>query len=122
MKNIFKLRLKEAMKDMDLRQVDLVDLFNDYCQRNNIDCKLSKSMLSMYLSGNNDPNSQRIAILATVLNVSEAWLIGYDVPKGRPSLTVEPEQLDLGKLSELNLARLKAYYDALIDGQNGGNK
>lgn len=42
-----------------------------------------KSSISQYLSGVNAPRQNRLYILAKVLNVSEAWLMGYDVPMDR---------------------------------------
>lgn len=68
-------------------------------------CKLAKvpkSSLSLYLSGAYEPKQNRIYDMARVLNVSEAWLMGYDVPMERqeknspvePTLT-EGEQMVL---------------------------
>ena len=46
-----------------------------------------KSSMSMYLSGKRKMRQDRIAIVARVFNVSEAWLMGYDV-----SMVPEPEE------------------------------
>jgi transcriptional regulator with XRE-family HTH domain len=56
--------------------------------------KVPKSSLSLYLSGAYEPKQNRVHDMAKVLNVSESWLMGYDVPmeKEKP-----PEEL---KLSE----------------------
>jgi transcriptional regulator with XRE-family HTH domain len=46
-------------------------------------CKLAdipKSSLSLYLRGEYEPKQDRIYKMANILNVSEAWLMGYDVP------------------------------------------
>lgn len=46
-------------------------------------CKLAdvpKSSLSLYLKGAYEPKQDRIYKMANVLNVSEVWLMGYDVP------------------------------------------
>ena len=51
-------------------------------------CKLAKvpkSSLSLYLSGAYEPKQDRIYNMAMALNVSEAWLMGYDVPMERDS-------------------------------------
>lgn len=37
-----------------------------------------KSSMSMYLSGKRKMRQDRIAIVAKIFNVSEAWLMGYD--------------------------------------------
>lgn len=46
-----------------------------------------KSSMSMYLSGKRKMRQDRIAIVARIFNVSEAWLMGYDV-----SMVPEPEE------------------------------
>lgn len=44
---------------------------------------VSKQTISAYLSGTRKPKRVMLAELARVINVSEAWLMGYDVPKER---------------------------------------
>lgn len=74
---------------------------------------MNKSSLSRYLSGETIPRSRAIGKLAAALNVSPAWLLGYDLtPEGKPIIHV-----DLDKLNEGNKARLVAYYQALLDSQ-----
>lgn len=51
-------------------------------------CKLTgipKSSMSLYLSGAYEPKQDRIHTIAKALNVSEARLMGYDVPMERPA-------------------------------------
>jgi transcriptional regulator with XRE-family HTH domain len=59
--------------------------------------KVPKSSLSLYLSGAYEPKQERIYSMALALNVSEAWLMGYDVPMERESksdpILSEAEQL-----------------------------
>ena len=62
-------RLKEGMELRNLKQVDLVEM-----------TKINKGALSSYLSGKYSPKQDNIYKLAMALNVSEAWLMGYDVP------------------------------------------
>lgn len=60
-------------------------------------CKLAKvpkSSLSLYLSGAYEPKQNRIYDMARVLNVSEAWLMGYDVPMERDK-KLPPSESDL---------------------------
>jgi transcriptional regulator with XRE-family HTH domain len=64
-------------------------------------CKLAKvpkSSLSLYLSGAYEPKQDRIYEMAKVLNVSEAWLMGYDVPMERqaPQQTF-PDKVELSE-------------------------
>ena len=54
------LRLKQLMKERNLKQIDIVRLAEPYCKENNTRL------------GRND--------ISQALNVSEAWLMGYDVP------------------------------------------
>lgn len=70
------LRLNEFMKKNGLKQVDIINLAKPFC--NEYDVKLSKSDLSQYVSGRVEPGQNKLYILARALNVSEAWLMGYD--------------------------------------------
>lgn len=45
--------------------------------------KIPKSALSQYISGCFEPKQDRIYLIAKTLDVSEAWLMGYDVPMER---------------------------------------
>lgn len=82
-------RLKEAMELKGLRQADLIKEAQPYCKKLNV--KLGKSIMSQYLSGNVVPGQDKITILSLALNVSEAWLMGYDVPIERdaPAISIE---------------------------------
>ena len=77
---------------------------------------LQKSSVSRYLSGQNVPRSLAIGKMAEALDVSPAWLLGYN-------LTIDGEEippLDVELLTDANRARLMAYYQALLDAQGGG--
>lgn len=41
---------------------------------------IGKSAISQYISGKYEPKQVAIHKIAKALNVSEAWLMGYDVP------------------------------------------
>lgn len=78
---------------------------------------LQKSSVSRYLSGENVPRSLAIGKLAAALAVSPAWLLGYD-------LTIDGKEIprvDMDKLTDGNKARLLAYYQALLDAQEGAS-
>jgi transcriptional regulator with XRE-family HTH domain len=68
----FKARLKYAMDVRGVRAVDIVE---------NTD--IPKGAISYYISGKSQPKSDRLYVLAKFLNVSEAWLLGYDVSMER---------------------------------------
>ena len=65
-------RISKALMIRDIRQSELCKLAN-----------VPKSSLSLYLSGAYEPKQDRIYSMAKALNVSEAWLMGYDVPMER---------------------------------------
>lgn len=75
------IRLKRIMSDRNLRQVDILNLTEPYCKK--YDVKMNKSDISQYCSGKTEPNQDKLFILGIALNVSEAWLMGYDVPMER---------------------------------------
>jgi transcriptional regulator with XRE-family HTH domain len=45
--------------------------------------KIPKSAISQYVGGAFEPKQDRIYLIAKALDVSEAWLLGYDVPMER---------------------------------------
>ncbi|WP_190288335.1 helix-turn-helix domain-containing protein [Lactococcus protaetiae] len=71
-------RLKQLMSERSLKQVDILNLSNPYQKKYGI--KLSKSTLSQYVNGIQSPDQNRIYLLAQTFGVSEAWLMGFDVP------------------------------------------
>ena len=60
---------------MHIKNINQVDL----CQRTGI----PKSSMSMYLSGERSPRQNRLSQIAEKFNISEALLMGYDVPMER---------------------------------------
>lgn len=58
--------------------------------------KIPKSAISQYISGAFEPKQDRIYIIAKALNVSEAWLMGYDVPMERQ----KQPPIDKGNLTD----------------------
>lgn len=94
-------RIKEAL---DLRGMMPIDLARK--------SGINKGSISKYLNGEVIPKQSAIGVMAEALQVSPSWLMGYDVP-------LEVKQLDTSKLSQANLERLQAYYQALIDSQEG---
>lgn len=76
-------RLKQLMDERNLKQVDVLRLAKPYCDQYGI--SLGKSSLNQYISGYAEPGQNKLYILGLALNVSEAWLMGYDVPMERVS-------------------------------------
>lgn len=77
-------RISEALTKRSMRQADLCKLAN-----------VPKSSLSLYLSGAYEPKQDRIFDMARVLNVSEAWLMGYNVPMERSDPKNSPSNKDV---------------------------
>jgi len=62
-------RLSEALKIKEMSQAELVRLTG-----------IGKSSICTYVSGEYEPKQRNIYKIAKALNVSEAWLMGFDVP------------------------------------------
>ena len=74
-------RLKQLMKARNLRQVDILEAAEPYCNKYGV--KLEKNALSQYVSGKVEPGQEKLSILGMALGVSEAWLMGFEVPMER---------------------------------------
>ena len=78
-------RLREAMDVRGLRAVDIVEKTG-----------IPKVTVSYYISGKTTPRADKLYLIAQALDVSEAWLLGYDVPMAR---TIDQKKNDqLAKL------------------------
>ncbi|MBD9010622.1 MAG: helix-turn-helix domain-containing protein, partial [Clostridiales bacterium] len=69
-------RLKRALKINGMKQAELSSI-----------TKIPKSAISQYVSGAFEPKQDRVELIAEALNVSEAWLMGFDVPMEREHKT-----------------------------------
>jgi transcriptional regulator with XRE-family HTH domain len=77
-------RIKKALYIKGMKQSDLCRL-----------TKIPKSALSQYISGAFEPKQDRIYLMAQALNVSEAWLMGLDVPMERQAKKTSPSEPSL---------------------------
>lgn len=75
-------RLRKAMDAAGKKQADLVR-----------ETGLDRGSISSYLSGKYEPKQKALYKLAVALDVSEAWLLGYDIPKERPLESKRNDQL-----------------------------
>lgn len=80
-------RLKELMNKLDIKQSDMVEKTG-----------IPKSAISMYVSGQRLPRQNRLSTIADAYNVSEAWLMGYDVPMS-PTIS---GKISLSKIASLS--------------------
>ena len=72
-------RINQIMKEKRLRQIDVLNLAKPFQEKYKI--KFSKSHLSQYVNGKSNPDNEKIFLLSKVFGVTEAWLLGYDVPR-----------------------------------------
>lgn len=79
-------RIAEALRIKGMKQAELCKIAN-----------VPKSSLSLYLSGAYEPKQDRVYDMAKALNVSEAWLMGYDVPMERQVKKASPSESDLSE-------------------------
>lgn len=74
-------RLKQLMKERNMKQVDVLELIEPFCKAYNV--HFGKSTISQYVSGKTEPGQDKLSILGLAFNVNEAWLMGYAVPRER---------------------------------------
>ena len=65
-------RLKEALAVRGMKAIELSEKSD-----------IPKGAISYYLSGKSSPKADRLNLICSTLNVSEAWMLGYDVPMER---------------------------------------
>lgn len=85
-------RIETALTIRKMKQADLCKLAN-----------VPKSSLSLYLRGAYEPKQDKIYKMANVLNVSDNWLMGYDVPMER-EVILPLNYLDLTENEKMMLA------------------
>lgn len=78
MKETTSQRLKYIMRELNLKQVDVIEKSKAYQKELNV--SLGKSALSQYVNGKSVPDQGKLTLLSKVLGVTQPWLMGYDVP------------------------------------------
>ena len=68
-------RIRDALSIRNMTQADL-------CRKTGI----KKSAMSQYCNGGLVPRQDRTFLIAAALDVSEAWLMGFDVPMERQNV------------------------------------
>ena len=74
-------RLKQIMSERNLRQVDILESSKPFQKK--LGVKMGRSALSQYVTGKSKPDDKKLSLLSQTLDVSEAWLMGYDVDMKR---------------------------------------
>lgn len=108
-------RLKQLMAERGLTQSDIITLTKPYSKINGIE--INKANMSMYVSGKVAPAQDKLYILGLALNVSEAWLMGFDVPKERPKRDEQqsvPAVIYVDDLTEKEIEEMQRYKKFLI--------
>lgn len=85
--NILGQRLQQALEKQHMKAIELARKSG-----------VSRGIISSYISGRWKAKQTNIMRMAKALNVSEAWLMGYDVPMERPVeeiFSVTPEEKKL---------------------------
>lgn len=131
MNNLIESFCSRLNKIMNYRNIKPIEL----SEKTNID----KSKISSYMSGRYKPKQDGVYLLAKALNVSEAWLMGYDVPmhiiKENTNKTINipvlgnipagiPMEMieDIGEFESISEDMLKGgkeYFALKIDEENG---
>lgn len=74
-------RLDKALTTRKMKAIELADRLG-----------ITRGTISYYLSGKSHPKSDRLKLICEILDVSETWMLGYNVPMERTS--VEDTQFD----------------------------
>lgn len=104
-------RIREALDIRGMKQSDLVAATG-----------IGKSSISTYLTGEYEPKQRNIYKIAKALNVSESWLMGYDVPMNPvPTYSdhdLAPEALEIAELflqlDDLDRAEIRGEIKGLL--------
>lgn len=104
-------RLAEIMKERNLKQVDILRAAKPFCDKYGV--KLAKNDLSQYVNGKVEPGQEKLTILGLALNISEAWLMGFDVPMERETKKEQPPisgELSLDGITETHRFIINAVF------------
>lgn len=83
MKNYERLnRIREALAIRNMKQVEL-------CEKSGV----KKGALTNWISQRWQPKQESLYKMAKILDVSEMWLAGYDVPMERPVAQIKSDEL-----------------------------
>ena len=88
----FSNRLKKALDENNMKPIELADKL-----------KINKGIISNYINDKYKPKYDRITDIARILNVNEAWLMGYDIVEDR---TLEPADLYIEIVKLITIANI----------------
>lgn len=94
-------RLKTAMRIRNMKAVELSNITG-----------IAKSSLSDYINGKYEAKQDGVFLLAKALNVSEAWLMGADVPMERDDFRFASHNgIDVNGLTEEDIKEINNFVD-----------
>ena len=116
-------RLREIMEERNLKQVDILNLSLPLCAK--WDVKMNKSDISQYVSGKVEPSQEKLVVLGFALNVTEAWLMGFDAPKERKETALQAEKdfdffYKYSMLNERDKKIILNMIDSMLSSEDGG--
>lgn len=94
----FSERLKEAMKLRNLKSSQIEKISIELFENKKIKRPIKMPIITDYLKGRYEATQPNIYALSLILNVSEVWLMGFDVPMDR--------SFGRTKVSEINVISL----------------
>lgn len=105
-------RLSIAMKKNNMNQIELSEKTKLFPKQ------ISQSLINKYLKGKALARQNNIYILCKILNVDEAWIMGFDVPMERTPDELRGQSTKIDKLGNIVveiplLGTVKAGYDYL---------
>lgn len=96
-------RLRQLIAETGIKQADIVRRCAPLAEGFHV--RMGKSAISQYVSGKSLPAQRQLTILGIIFNVSEAWLMGYDVPRERKKPEGKPMEI-----TESDLRLIEAYH------------
>ena len=85
-------RISRALSIRNMKQSELCNITG-----------IPKSAMSQYINGAFEPKQDRMFLIAQALDVSEAWLMGFDVPMERETQSPDNHALTEGEIKWLQL-------------------
>lgn len=95
LEDTFANRLKKALDYNNMRPIDLANK-----------TKISKTQISNYLKGTYKAKQDKLYLIAKALNVSEAWLMGFDVSMEREWFPTDDDGLPYEKDDNVDYVEL----------------
>jgi len=90
-------RLNKAISAKNVKPAEIVRISETLYSNGKINKPLTKPLLSHYLKGTYEAKQDNVHTLSLILDVDEAWLMGYDVPMEKEEYVTAEEYTKEGK-------------------------